>query len=682
MASLFRRLEFESYYLPKIPQAISPRFFHISDNSSERCTGFTVTVTAEDGFGNTATGTFGMATMTASDGQKMVAAVTFVRGVAVTTVTLITPDTLTLTVMGGTLQGTSRSIVVNGGPATTFTVTAPVSGIAGMGLNVTIVAKDRFGNTVTGYSGNVTLTSSNGQTVNLSSPPAFTSGIASAAVTLNSAGMVTLTATAGTIRGTSGIITIYATGNDWFSQNMSDAALQVLARTDYMRDGSLTYSDMLGLFAQAESAGPLTSAELQSLQALITTSGAANVNMAGSVKNLTYKVIDGDPANANFQGATLGYLQVGSSAALLRNLVAKWFLGADHPAIDMEYLSGTVTYALASGTLFGSGGPTYKDVYQGEEGDCWLLASFGVTAADDPSIIQSMFTDDGTVLENGAHVHVWTVRFYDAGVASYITVDNYFPAENGRFTYADFGQSVSSSSNILWVALAEKAYAQLCESGWNLRPQSNAYASLCGGWAATALPVITGHQESNADTYASASSFISAISANMLLTLGSYADNPSLGIVGDHDYGVLGYRASDQTFTLLNPWGWNNTEAPGILHLTFDELTQNFGLDGNCIAARGALSGLWPTTSPASGLPQTGWGASASIVSPIPTGHQPAPFSQPVACETDFADINPSGQPQDEAWLDYAPAISRADLGQFLADSLTENLAWFRIMRD
>ena len=232
---------------------------------------------------------------------------------------------------------------------------------------------------------------------------------------------------------------------------------------------------------------------------------------------------------------------MGSSAAQLQNLVAKWFLGADHPAIDMEYLSGTVTYALASGTLFGSGGPSYKDVYQGEEGDCWLMSSYAVTANVDPAIIQSMFTDDGTVLENGVQVHVWTVRFYDNGVASYLTVDNYLPAQNGTFTYADFGQSVNSTSNILWVPLLEKAYAQLCESGWNQRPQTNAYASLCGGWAATSLPVITGHQESTVNTYASSASFQYAIASGMLLTLGSYADNPSLGIIGDHDYGVLGY---------------------------------------------------------------------------------------------------------------------------------------------
>jgi hypothetical protein len=104
---------------------------------------------------------------------------------------------------------------------------------------------------------------------------------------------------------------------------------------------------------------------------------------------------------------------------------------------------------------------------------------------------------------------------------------------------------------------------------------------LNAGTATTALPVITGAQQSSADPFADASSFINAINGGALLTLGSYADNNALGIVGDHDYGVLGYNASNQTFTLLNPWGWNNSSAPGILNLTWTQLTQNFYLDGN-----------------------------------------------------------------------------------------------------
>jgi len=548
---------------------------------------FNVTITAKDAFGNTLTGFSGNVVLTSSDGQtvNLAAMPAFSNGSAIPTVTLDKADTLTLTVTLGTIRSTGGSITVNPGAAAGFGISEPTTATAGVSFNVSIKAMDAYGNTVNGFSGTVTLTSSDGQTVYLAATPVFSHGTANAVVTLDKADSVTLTATSGTIKGTGGSTTVSAGSSDWFSQNMPDPALQALARSDFNRDSSLTYNDALGLFAEAEGVGALTTAELQSLQALVTTSGAAAVNLASSVQNLTYKVVDGDPANAQFQGATLGNLHVGSSATQLQELVAKWFLGEDLPTIDTQYTQswGSCSYALASGTLFGSGGPSYKDVAQGEEGDCWLLASFGVTAANDPSIIQSMFTDDGTTMENGVQVHVWTVRFYENGAASYLTVNNYLPQVNGMFAYANLGQMLSNPNNVLWVPLAEKAYAELCASGWNQRPQANAYVSLNGGTATTALPTITAGAE-NYPTNITQSSFTSALAAGTLFTLASSpSGNSSLGIVGDHDYAVLGYNATTQTFTLLNPWGWNNTSGyPGILTLTWAQLAANFSLDGDC----------------------------------------------------------------------------------------------------
>jgi hypothetical protein len=383
---------------------------------------------------------------------------------------------------------------------------------------------------------------------------------------------------------------------DWFSRHMSDPRLQTLARTDFMRDGRLTYGDVLALFDLAESEGSLKTATLRSLSALATTGGAAAVNMASSVENLTYKIVDGDPANAQFSRASSRKLKVGSSAELLSELVNKWFLGGDNPTIDTQFLPGSsVGYAPANGTLFGPGGPSYKDVYQGSEGDCWLLASFAETAALDPATIESMFTDDGTAIENGIAVHVWTVRFYQKGAASYVTVDNQLPAQNGEFVYANHSQSINSASNVLWVPLLEKAYAQLSQSGWNAQSPGNAYASLDGGFARTSLPVITGRPESASSPLESASALMSAINAGTLLTLATASTDGgsgsnAAGILGDHDYAVIGYDASNQTFTLMNPWGWNNTHAPGMLNLTWDQIQANFYLDGDCVPTSAVAS--------------------------------------------------------------------------------------------
>ncbi len=494
--------------------------------------------------------------------------------------------TVTDTTETGLKATDACKLAVVAGAAATFIVSEPSTATAGASFTVAITAEDAYGNTATNFSGSAVLASSDGQPVHVAATPKFSNGTAIVTVTLNTADTLTLTAASGTIKGSGGSITVGAPAfNDWFSQNMPDFGLQDLARADFTRDGSLTYADILGLFAEAEAAGAITTGELQSLQALVTTKGAAAANLASSVQSLTHKVVDGDPANALYQGTSLGNLKAGSAATQLQKLVDKWFLGEDLPRIDTQYIQswGPGSYALASGTLFGSGGPTYKDVVQGEEGDCWLLSSFGVTAANDPAIIASMFTDDGNELENGVQVHVWTVRFFDNGVASYVTVNNYFPAVYGMFAFANLGQAMTNPNNVLWVPLAEKAYAQLGASGWDQRPAVNAYASLNGGTSTTALPAITGGVENNAGV-GGQNAIIAAISSGTLLTLGSApSGNKALGIVGDHDYGVLGYNAATQTFTLLNPWGWDNTSGdPGILNLTWAQIKANFTLDGDC----------------------------------------------------------------------------------------------------
>src|SRR5262249_13235948 len=146
-----------------------------------------------------------------------------------------------------------------------------------------------------------------------------------------------------------------------------------------------------------------------------------------------------------------------------------------------------------------------------------------------------------------------------------------------------------------WPALLEKAYAQLSASGWNARPALNAYSSLDAGVAMNTLPVLTGGTASSAYVFGSSSSYISAISAGTLLTLATgSAGGP--GIVSNHDYAVLGYNTANQTFTLLNPWGWNTSYGyPGILNLTWSQLQTYFSQDGNCLV--GASPAISPVLS-------------------------------------------------------------------------------------
>src|SRR5204863_2649239 len=147
----------------------------------------------------------------------------------------------------------------------------------------------------------------------------------------------------------------------------------------------------------------------------------------------------------------------GSAASKLDKLVAKWFLGADHP--DASYPGQTVTYTTAAGTLFGANGPQYSDVHQGAVGDCYFVATLGEIALRSPSAIQNMFivNGDGT----------YTVRFFQNGAAHFVTVDNQLPTYYGGWLlYANMGSFYNDAGNVLWVALAEKAYVQMNEAGW------------------------------------------------------------------------------------------------------------------------------------------------------------------------------------------------------------------------
>ena len=255
---------------------------------------------------------------------------------------------------------------------------------------------------------------------------------------------------------------------------------------------------MLGLFQAAVSEGTVSStAELKSLQTL-----AANptfLMMPASVANLASKVSGSDPANATYQSlnslgveqsVSLGNLKVGSSATQLQELVNKWFLGMDDPTAG-------AAYSVVTGTLFGTGGPSYADVFQGDLGDCTVMASLAEVAARMPSVIQSMFTFDGTNVVNGATVSVWTVRFYHNGTPTYVTVDNELPASGELYDQPNNG--------VLWVALAEKAYAEVNQEGWlgTLSQGVDSYLALNNGDSATivaALSAVTGLSSSRVST--------------------------------------------------------------------------------------------------------------------------------------------------------------------------------------
>lgn len=326
---------------------------------------------------------------------------------------------------------------------------------------------------------------------------------------------------------------------------LQNAALAGLAQS-LDADGSISRSDIMKILSSVSSAGPVSSSELADLKLIV--ADAAQLKMPGYVQTLAGDVVNGNTANAHYQGQALGNLVVGSSATQLTELVDKWFLGSDHPA------AGSNTYRSVSGSLFVNG-PSYTDEHQGALGDCYYIASLGAVAKSNPLAIQNMFIDNGD--------NTWTVRLYHNGTPDYLTVDRMLPTNSsGHLVYSNAGASATSSGNELWMALAEKAYAQWNETGLEGRDGTNTYASIAGGWMAPVDAQVLGK---NASGYGLSNSneqaLINGITSGKAVTAGTTSAGGD-GLVGGHAYSVIGYNATTATFQLYNPWG---SDQPGAL---------------------------------------------------------------------------------------------------------------------
>jgi hypothetical protein len=353
----------------------------------------------------------------------------------------------------------------------------------------------------------------------------------------------------------------------WIVQNLTDPRLQVLLQQD-VADGSVSRTEMLGLFGAVSQDATLSAADFADLKTIVT--DTSFLTMPDYVRDLAQKVVLGDPANADYQGQALGNLQAGSPATQLTELVDKWFLGLDHPLADPSS-----TYVPVAGTLFGST-ISYTDIIQGEAGDCYFLAALGALARlDNGSGLRSMFIDNGD--------NTWTVRFYVNGAPDYVTVDRELPAAGGYLLYADLGADVTNPGNILWPALAEKAYAQENESGRLGRSGSaNSYDSISGGDPSAATTLLTGR--ATGWSVLSSPSFAaiqSRFSAGDQVTFASDYPPADSNIVPGHAYTMIGYNAAAQTVTLYNPWGlaggtYNGVQCDGVVTLTMTQLANDF----------------------------------------------------------------------------------------------------------
>ncbi len=355
----------------------------------------------------------------------------------------------------------------------------------------------------------------------------------------------------------------------WFDSNVYDPGIRALANQDFV-DGVLSRADMIGLLHEVAQDGTVSATEFADLQLIV--NNASLFTGVSYVQVLAADVVLGSAANAYYLGQTLGNLKAGSTGAQLNNLVGKWFLGTDHPLGKTDW-GTTFSYRQISGTLF-VGGAAYTDVRQGGLGDCYFLASLAETALKNPSAISDMFivNGDGT----------YTVHFFNGNKAEYVTVDSQLPTDSsGYLVFDGMGQNAASSSNELWVALAEKAYVQINEVGW-LRPSSwgggqNVYTGISGGCMYQALNQITGQATvAYVSSTSSFSTFAAAFSAGKSICLGSKSSPASSTIVGGHAYAVISVNTTAQTVQVFNPWGLNNGHDSGLITLNWAQIGANF----------------------------------------------------------------------------------------------------------
>ena len=257
-------------------------------------------------------------------------------------------------------------------------------------------------------------------------------------------------------------------------------------------------------------------------------------------------------------------------------MIGKHFLGTDRPAIHQRTDGSLVgSYALANGSLFISGASA-QDIVQGGTGDCYYLSSLAGVACDKNALIGDMFkanSDD-----------TWSVRFFTNGKLDYVTVDRMMATDaSGQYIYANAGRTVSAF-NELWVALAEKAYAQVNESGRIGQDGNNYYGNgndngIGWGWSTAAIKHITGIDASakRVADLSNASELIGVVNSNRVVTVGGFNANAVNSNAGEtavgtavqgHAYTITSYDPITGRFEIRNPWGSRH------LRLTYDQLRQ------------------------------------------------------------------------------------------------------------
>ena len=216
------------------PAAVTHLVLGAVPSSVTAGTAFNLTVTAEDTFGNPATGYTGTIAVTSTDTAASVvpASSTLSGGVGVFVVTLKTVGAPTVTArdtVTSSLSIGTGTIGVGAAAASHFVVSGTPSGTtAGHGFGFTVTALDPFNNSASGYSGTVILSSSDSAAIFVPASGTLPGGRGTFSVTLKTAGNQMLTATdsaTSSITGASNVITVGSAAATHFAISGTPASI-------------------------------------------------------------------------------------------------------------------------------------------------------------------------------------------------------------------------------------------------------------------------------------------------------------------------------------------------------------------------------------------------------------------------------------------------------------------------
>jgi len=149
---------------------------------------------------------------------------------------------------------------------------------------------------------------------------------------------------------------------------------------------------------------------------------------------------------------------------------------------------------MKTATLWGTSGVTTRDINQGEDGDCYYLASLAATAEIGDRIKKAFVTQSYTA------EGIIVVRAYVLGVQKDIVMDDFLPFYNWGPTTTTLLFAKASPSGALWGPFLEKAWAKA----------NGNYEIIEGGWGVEAIRFLTGAPTSS---YYKGSSYTDAITA-------------------------------------------------------------------------------------------------------------------------------------------------------------------------